>query len=263
MRQWLVTSLEPQAQPAPPADFQVAWNAIAAVQAGHRLSTDAVHYGPRMPTEDDLHLVGDVPGKRILEIGCRGGQNSIALARRGAIAAGTDPSDQQVAHARELAAREGVQLRFYQSSLEDLSEFADRSQDVVLSTYALSYVEDIDRCFREVFRVLKPGGIFVFSSDHPIMNVLSQEGPPWVVRRSYWDASQQWQQQGIERPPAMVAHYRPLSDWFQRLVDASFLVERLLEPPPVERKDVPTWDYPLDKLKMIPATVIFKARKPA
>ena len=263
MREWLLALLEPQAQPAPRSDLQAAWNAVAAVQAGHRLSTDAVHYGPRMPTEDDLHLLGDVRGKRVLEIGCGGGQNSIALARRGAIAAGTDPSDQQLAHARELAAREGVQARFYQSSLDDLSDFADGGQDVVLSTYALGYVEDIDRCLHEVFRVLKPGGIFVFSSDHPIMSVLSQEGPPWVVRRSYWDASQQRQQQGIERPPGMMAHYRPLGDWFQRLVEAGFLVERLLEPPPAERKDLPTSDYPLDKLKMIPATVIFKARKPA
>ena len=48
-------------------------------------------------------------GRRILEVGCGGGQCSIAFAKQGAIAAGLDLSDAQLDHARSAAAAEGVE----------------------------------------------------------------------------------------------------------------------------------------------------------
>ncbi|MBI4416731.1 MAG: methyltransferase domain-containing protein, partial [Euryarchaeota archaeon] len=131
------------------ADNRAAWNAISReYQAKHRIPTDDAHYGPRMPTERQLQLIGDVRGKRLLEIGCGGGQCAIAFAKRGAIAAGKDLSEEQLAFARALAEREGVHVDFHHGTVEDLSEFGDETQDVVFSAWALPFVEDIARCFR-------------------------------------------------------------------------------------------------------------------
>jgi ubiquinone/menaquinone biosynthesis C-methylase UbiE len=266
LRKWLLTLLRPEAESGEEVDMRSAWNAIAAAyQERHKISTDIVHYGPRMPSEDDLGLVGDVRGKRVLEIGCGGGQCAIGFAKRGALAVGKDLSDEQVAFARELAAREGVEARFYQGSVEELPEFPDESQDVVFSAYALSYVADIESCFSEVRRVLRPGGVFVFSCDHPLANVISEQGPPWVVKRSYWDAEQVWPWQEENASAVMRSYYRPVSEIFECLTGAGLVVERILEPQPVEHTKDTSWDdsFPLEKLKMVPATVIFKARKPA
>ncbi len=85
-------------------DMRAAWNRTSAgYQRLHQIPTDAAHYGPWAPDESELRLLGDVRDKRILELGCGGGQCSIAFARQGAIAVGIDLSDEQLSFARRLA----------------------------------------------------------------------------------------------------------------------------------------------------------------
>ncbi len=73
-------------------DMRAAWNSTSpGYQAEHQIAVDAAHYGPFLPSEAELRLLGDVVGRRILELGCGGGQCSIAFARQGASAAGIDP----------------------------------------------------------------------------------------------------------------------------------------------------------------------------
>jgi len=162
------------------------WNQISPhYQAEHKIPTDFVHYGPHCPNEDDLQLIGDVRGKRVLEVGCGGGQCSIAFAKRGAIATGLDISDEQVKFARLVAAENAVEATFHRSNAEDLTLISDESQDIVFSAYALMYVRRLDRCFAEVARVLGPGGLFVFSLDHPFWYCLAEK--ELLVKFSYFD----------------------------------------------------------------------------
>ena len=53
-------------------------------QADSRIALDDVHYAPFAPGERFYRLMGDVSGKRILELACGGAQNSVALSRWGA-----------------------------------------------------------------------------------------------------------------------------------------------------------------------------------
>ncbi|MBN1460874.1 MAG: class I SAM-dependent methyltransferase, partial [Armatimonadetes bacterium] len=158
-----------------PINMRSAWNAISPrYQAEHQIPTDFVHYGPHCPNEDQLQLLGDVRGKHVLEIGCGGGQCSIAFAKRGAVATGLDISDEQVKFARRLAEANGVEANFERANAERLSPISDRSQDIAFSAYALMYVRDLAKCFAEVHRVLRPGGVFVFSLDHPFWYCLAE-----------------------------------------------------------------------------------------
>src|SRR5437879_12351979 len=89
-------------------DIAGAWNAHARWYQGRaNLPTDVVHYGGDIGTEADFRLCGDVKGKRVLELGCSGAQNSIAFARHGAVATAVDFSAEQLAHAQQLADQEG------------------------------------------------------------------------------------------------------------------------------------------------------------
>jgi len=248
-----------------PADDRASWNAVSRdYQSIHKIPTDDAHYGPRMPTELQLQLVGDVAGKRLLEIGCGGGQCAIAFAKRGAIAVGKDLSEEQIAFARVLAHREGVNVGFYQGTVEDLSEFGDGSQDVVFSAWALPFVEDLGRCFREAYRVLVPRGIFVFSSNHPFGAALSDGGPPLIVKFGYWDEVREWHWDDDPSKPRFREFSRPVGETFQLLRDAGFIVDRILEPRPLGH-EWDSWDgsYPIERLKLVPATIIFRAIKPA
>lgn len=246
------------------ADNRAAWNAITRdYQAAHKIPTDDAHYGPRMPTERQLLLVGDVKGKHVLEIGCGGGQCAIAFAKQGAVVAAKDLSDEQLAFARNLARREGVHIDFYHGTVEDLSEFADATWDVVFSAWALPFVEDLARCFHEVFRVLRAGGLFVFSYGHPFGYRVSKRGPPWIITSSYWDVVCEWVDEDHPSKPRFREFHRPVSELFNDVREAGFLMDRILEPSPLDYERDP-WDetYPLDFLRLVPATIIFRAVKP-
>ncbi len=246
-------------------DMRSAWNEISPYyQAESQIPTDFVHYGPHCPNEDQLQLIGDVKGKHLLEVGCGGGQCSVAFATRGAIATGMDLSDKQVEFARELARAEGVPATFAQGSADDLSAIPDASQDVVFSAYALQYVEHMDRCFGEVARVLKPGGLFVFSLDHPFWYCVAEADMRIVF--SYFDTVYwyDWEQKGMPTRPKVTQFQRTVGDWFRFLRGAGLEVLDIIEPEPVEEGSGQDWGeyYSPERQKMVPATIIWKARKP-
>jgi SAM-dependent methyltransferase/ADP-ribose pyrophosphatase YjhB (NUDIX family) len=253
----------PGRKPPGVPDNKAAWDMIsAAYQAKHRLKTDAAHYGPRLPTENDLRLLGDVAGKRILEIGCGGGQCSIAFAKQGAVATGIDQSAVQLQHARGLATAEGVRVEFIEGDITTLPQIKTASQDAVFSAYALDYVEDAATCFAEVARVLKPGGLFVFSVCHPVRGMMADDDP-FRIERSYWDVYQEWE--WSDAPGVWLRSWtRTVEDWFGLLRGAGFTVDRILEPKMLGEAHDTTWDdtYPLEQGLVLPTTLIFRAVKP-
>jgi len=240
------------------------WNAIAPhYQAEHRIPCDFAHYGPHCPNEDQLQLIGDVSGKSVLEIGCGGGQCSIAFAKRGAIATGLDISDAQVQFAQRLAKENGVDAVFARANAERLSCIADSSQEIVFSAYALIFVRDLSRCFAEVNRVLKQGGVFVFSVDHPFWYCLAEKD--LRIEHSYFDGeyAYEWEQTGLKGRPRVRQYQRTVGDYYRTLNAAKFKVLDIVEPEPVTEGSGQDWGayYSPDRQRMVPATIIWKAQK--
>src|SRR2546423_10729312 len=159
-----------------PTDNAAAWDRhTAAYQAGARLPTDVAHYGPDIGTEADFRLLGNLAGKRVLELGCGGAQCSIAFAKQGAIAIGVDFSAEQLGFARRLCEREGVKVELHHGDLADLAFLRADSIDVAFSAYAFGYIEDLSRVFRQVHRVLKTGAPLVFSLPHPAYDMIDDD----------------------------------------------------------------------------------------
>jgi SAM-dependent methyltransferase len=106
-----------------------------------------------------------VPGMRILDAGCGTGRNLVYLLKSGFQVFGVDESSSALAHTRQLAANLAPHLpqdNFRVEPVERMS-FADASFDVVLSSAVLHFARDEEqwqRIFSEMWRVLKPGGIF-------------------------------------------------------------------------------------------------------
>src|SRR6185503_10285790 len=125
-----------------PTDNAAAWDRhSAAYQQGARLSTDVAHYGPDIGTEADFRLLGDLKGKRVLELGCGGAQCSIAFAKQGAIAIGVDFSAEQLAFAKRLCEREEVKVELHHADLADLAFVRADTVDLVFSAYAFGFVQ--------------------------------------------------------------------------------------------------------------------------
>ncbi len=248
--------------------MRAAWNRTSArYQELHQIPVNSAHYGPWAPTENQLRLLGDVRGKRILELGCGGGQCSIAFALQGATTTGIDLSDEQLAFARTLAATSGVHVVFHQGDAADLARFGDASFDVVFSAYALAYVESIAGCLRETARVLAPEGLLVFSLDHPFRDCFwdeeSDEESLTPARSYFLRAPSDWQFGSSGE--WMRSYHRTIGDWTDLLREAGLQVQRILEPAPVlTPEEENTWaeSYDLETARLIPQTIIFVAARP-
>ncbi len=96
-------------------------------------------------------------GLTMLEIGCGSGALSCRFAREGAQITAVDITDAAVAMTRNNADIQNVSLTVQQEDAEKLS-FSDNSFDYVFSWGVLHHTSDMDQAFREVARVLKPGG---------------------------------------------------------------------------------------------------------
>jgi 2-polyprenyl-3-methyl-5-hydroxy-6-metoxy-1,4-benzoquinol methylase len=223
-----------------------------------------VEYGVSI-TEEKLRLIGPVTGKRVLEIGCGGGQCSIAFAKQGALVTGFDIAAAQIDICRELAEQNGVSITLIQHDMTNLSPIQTESQDVVFSAYAFFYVEDLLACFREVHRVLKADGLFVWSVPHPFAATIDPK--TMLPTRSYFDTG--LVVEGLEASDepgfAFASVNRTASDYYNTAVDAGFRIDRMLEPDP---RPVDTanprnwlWDQTPRFLETFPPTLIFKCRK--
>jgi SAM-dependent methyltransferase len=206
-----------------------------------------VHYGPDIPDESDLRLIGHVEGKRVLELGGGRGHNAVVLARQGAHVIVVDPSHRRLERVRNRCDVEEVRAELHQSDLAELAFLRADTIDVALSVFALASVADLDRVFRQVHRVLRAGASFVFSLPHPAF-VLTQSGSYFERLPEPWrtdDAS------GEATP-------RTIGDVFGGLARANFRIDALLEPEPPAAPRSPFW---VDAMARAPATLIVRARK--
>ena len=241
-----------------PTDNAAAWDRhAAAYQAGAHLPTDVAHYGPDIGTEAQFRLCGNVEGKRVLELGCGGAQCSIAFARQGAHAIGVDISGEQLAFARRLVAREGVKVDLRHGDLADLAFVRADTMDLVFSAYAFGFIEDLDRVFRQVHRVLKPEHPVVFSLPHPAYDMIDDDAEPaLLIRRSYFDRTPiEYERDGVR----FTDYRHTISDLFASLTRANFRVDTILEPEPLP--DLPHSQHWRPTYTHVPRTLIMRARK--
>jgi len=219
-----------------------------AAPSGSDLPTDVVSYGHDVPREDTLKLLGQVEGKRILDLGCGAGHNAIALARQGAKVIAVDESSDQIAEARTAAERDGVKLELHHSPLAELAFIRADTIDGVVSAFGLASVDDLDRVFRQVDRVLRPEHHFVLSLPHPAFSLIHPDDPERRVHRTYWEGG------GADEAPQ-----RTVSALFTSLGRANFRVDALLEPQPAASG--PRGSRWVDSMRYVPATLILRARK--
>jgi len=215
--------------------------------------------GPGAP---DIDLFEDVAGTKILELGCGGGQCTVALAKRGAEITGLDLSTEQLEYARELAAEHDADLEFLQGSVTDLGMFDDNSFDVAFNAFVFQWVDDLGACFAETYRVLRPGGRFVFSMPHPFYEITDPE--THTVEESYFDTGKQitdYEEMDVDK----VSYRRTVSDVYNALLDAGFDVTKMHEPgtDDPDAYDEELWEFQPDHMALVPPTLVVDARKPA
>jgi ubiquinone/menaquinone biosynthesis C-methylase UbiE len=238
------------------------WNETSqGYQKNAKIHTRYAHYGPYSPDEDKLKLLGNVKGKNILEIGCGGGQCSIAFAKKGAHCTGIDISEEQLNFAKSLAKREKVKVNFILGDFQNLKRIKSNSQDIVFSAFALHYSPNLDEVFKQVHRILKKNGLFVFSFNHPFYDTINFKN--LKIEFSYFKTGKfvEFETWPDSKRRKFVMYKRKVSDIYNNLVKAKFFVEKIIEPLEIKKDPWENEIYPIKLVKLIGPTIIFKARK--
>jgi ubiquinone/menaquinone biosynthesis C-methylase UbiE len=112
-----------------------------------------------------LSFMGDVKGKKLLDIGCGEGYNTRFFAKLGAKIVGVDISEEMIQLAQEKENPLGIQ--YLKASWSDLCIVESGSFDVVVSTMALMDGDGYEAALKEFHRVLQTNGSLFFSVLHP------------------------------------------------------------------------------------------------
>lgn len=108
-----------------------------------------------------IDLIGNIEGKRLLELGCGCGEASVYFALRGAAVTAVDISQGMLNTARNLAELHGVKIETICSSATTLESVPDSAFDIVYAANMLHHV-DIPKTMRLVYKKLRPGGVAYF-----------------------------------------------------------------------------------------------------
>ncbi|MBZ9889702.1 class I SAM-dependent methyltransferase [Mesorhizobium sp. BR1-1-3] len=176
-------------------------------------------------------MLPDVGGLRVVDLGCGFGWFCRWAREHGAAQVlGLDLSEKMLARARAAGPDAGIS---YETADLDRLSLPEASFDLVYSSLALHYVEDVSRLFGTVHRALAPGGYFVFSTEHPIF--MAPTKPGWVIDsegRKTWPVDQylvegprstDWLAKGV------VKHHRTIGTTLNALLQAGFTIAHVEE----------------------------------
>ena len=230
------------------------WNENADLWFG---TTALPEYGVKFVTEDDLHLFGNVSGKKLLEICCGSGHSLKYHAERNAGELwGLDISQKQLDHAKALLSENGYAAKLICSPMEADIDIPKDYFDFVYSIYGIGWTTELQGTFKKVASYLKKDGIFIFSWHHTLNYCVAWsceerreilENDKLIFHKSYFDET--YFKMPIHNSEVILCN-RKISTYVNALAGAGFVIEEM-----IEQNDMQNIDSDDIKAKMVPISV--------
>ena len=233
---------------------------IASGERSWRLAPGEETWGEWRIPEAEVHLLpDDLAGKDSIELGCGTAYLSAWLARRGARPVGIDNSEAQLATARALQGRCGLEFPLLHGNAEEVP-LPDASFDLAISEYGASIWADPYRWIPEAARLLRPGGGLIFLVNSTILMLCmpdAEEPATNAMLRPYrglyrleWTSDQS------------VNFHLGYGDWIRLLRANGFEIENLVEIYPAEGATATDFPYATNEwARQWPTEEVWIARK--
>jgi len=170
----------------------------------------------------------------VVDVGCGEGQVARVASASGAEVVGVDPAMQQVSVALERARGPS----YLQGSATALP-LRDGVADAAVACLVFEHIGDVDAALGEVARLLRPGGIFLFLLNHPL---LQTPGSGWIDDQVLDPPEQYWRigpyldeaetVEEVEKGVFITFFHRPLSRYLNAARDVGLRLDRMEEPAP-------------------------------
>ena len=227
--------------------------------AGYDSGAEAYNAHVSDPSQSPFHTYYEKPAIRkelpslselsVISLGCGNGADANWLKENGSSrVVGVDISSGLI----NIAKKKFPSVDFRVMDIEQLN-FPDESFDLAYSSLVLHYLPTWSKVLSEAYRVLKPGGKFVFSDGHPIessmeiydygknkKNLLgksrNKEIGDYEIYGDYMVASEG----GVKKKKTHIAgtevyfYHRPISAAINDIVSSGFIIEKMVEPLPTE-----------------------------
>ena len=181
-------------------------------------------------------LLPDLGGCRVLDLGCGFGWFCRWARQCGAASIlGIDVSERMLAQSR--ATTDDPEITYARADMEDL-DLPLGSFDLVYSSLAFHYVENLNRLMEQVRRSLTPGGSLVFSVEHPMFTAPAKPGwadgdegrRTWPIDSYLFEGprSTDWLTTGV------IKQHRTLATYINLLIRLGFAISHIEEWGPTE-----------------------------
>ena len=209
-------------------------------------------------------MLGDVKGKSIIDLGCGYGENCKAFSEMQAgFVVGIDISHKmlEIAESENKAAN----IAYLDMPMENI-QLIDRKFDIAVSSLSVHYIKDYEELMKRIYSLLNPGGIFVFSQEHPLTTA-PIAGAKWIKNDDgsvdhyrLTDYARTGERIVSWIVDEVIKYHRTFSNLINGLVRAGFVIEETEEPAPTLEiiQRLPHYEKDLHK----PNFLIIKARKP-
>jgi ubiquinone/menaquinone biosynthesis C-methylase UbiE len=182
-------------------------------------------------------LLPDLKDKCILDLGCGAGQFASYCIKNGASKImGVDISQNMISLAKTKNSH--PRIEYVHSPIEDL-ELPSNYFDLVVSSLAIHYIEDYTALIQKINKCLKVNGIFVYSTEHPIVTARKKMNG-WAKDESgnklYYPLDN-YQEEGKREQhwyvDGVVKYHRTISTLVNELITNGYVLEKIVEPLPI------------------------------
>lgn len=190
-----------------------------------------------------FRLLGDVSGKRILDLGCGEGGYSRELTHRNADVVAVDCAEYSIEYAKKQSIEEGLEIQHFVRNSNDLYDIQENSFDIVLCSMMLMDCEDLNGTIKEIARVLKPSGKLFASVLHPCFTGknIGREGVGInrkVIVEDYFNPTE-YQQPLPKGKISVIWRHRTIEDYVKMFIKHGLTIADLNEARPTpEQSDI-------------------------
>ena len=173
------------------------------------------------------HWFGCLRGNKVLGLASGGGQQMPIFAALGAECTILDYSEKQLESERMVARREGYDIQILRADMTKPLPFPDETFDLVFHPVSNCYVKDVKPIFKEVFRILKHGGIFLGGYDNCI-NYLVDDDEKTIINTMPFDPLENSEhRQQLERTDGGMQFSHTIEEQIGGQLEAGFLLTHL------------------------------------
>ncbi len=182
-------------------------------------------------------LIPDLRGKTVLDLGCGYGNNCRNFIMRGACrVVGIDVSHKML----EVAKTENdlPQIEYRHLDMANISALSEMF-DFVYSSLAFHYVEDLGKLMSDIYALLNPAGMLLYSQEHPITTATADDGGHFnrdengnPVSYTFSNYNESGKREFSWFVDGVVKYHRPMGEILTTIAKTGFVIDAVCEPTP-------------------------------